>query len=136
MLSQNSALLSSKGVSIDVDHPDDLAWHFDEDLISGVINHALNNAIRYSRGRIRLAFAERDGWLEIRVEDDGDGFPLVMLNEPDHMNGVNFATGSTGLGLYFSKEVVKMHKHRGRHGTIHLENGGAWGGGCVILRLP
>jgi hypothetical protein len=29
-----------------------------------------------------------------------------------------------------------MHKHRGQGGSLRLENGGAWGGGCFILRLP
>ena len=47
--------------------------------------------------------------------------------------GVNFLTNSTGLGLYFSSEVAKMHKHRGRSGALRLENGGAYGGGCFVL---
>jgi hypothetical protein len=47
-----------------------------------------------------------------------------------------FLTNSTGLGLYFSSEVAKMHKHRGQGGSIALENGGTLGGGCFILRLP
>jgi hypothetical protein len=50
--------------------------------------------------------------------------------------GVNFMTNSTGLGLYFSSEVARMHKHRGRHGALRLENGGAFGGGCFVLTLP
>jgi hypothetical protein len=51
-------------------------------------------------------------------------------------SGVNFLTNSAGLGLYFSSEVAKMHRHRGRHGSLRLENGGAYGGGCFVLRLP
>jgi hypothetical protein len=50
--------------------------------------------------------------------------------------GVNFLTNSTGLGLYFSSEVAKMHKHRERSGSLRLENGGAYGGGCFVLSLP
>jgi two-component system sensor histidine kinase SenX3 len=50
--------------------------------------------------------------------------------------GVNFMTNSTGLGLYFSSEVAKMHKHRQRSGALRLENGGAYGGGCFVLTLP
>ena len=49
---------------------------------------------------------------------------------------VNFISNSSGLGLYFSSEVAKMHKHRQRSGSIALENGGTLGGGCFILRLP
>jgi hypothetical protein len=51
-------------------------------------------------------------------------------------SGVNFLTNSAGLGLYFSSEVAKMHRHRGRQGMLRLENGGAYGGGCFVLRLP
>jgi hypothetical protein len=29
-----------------------------------------------------------------------------------------------------------MHRHRADCGQIRLENGGALGGGCFILRLP
>jgi two-component system sensor histidine kinase SenX3 len=32
--------------------------------------------------------------------------------------------------------VARMHRHRGREGSVHLENGGTLGGGCFILRLP
>jgi two-component system sensor histidine kinase SenX3 len=50
--------------------------------------------------------------------------------------GVNFRTNSTGLGLYFSSEVAKMHQHRERSGSLRLENGGAYGGACFVLSLP
>jgi signal transduction histidine kinase len=79
--------------------------------------------------------------LELRVEDNGDGYTQALLDAGeaamDGMStGVNFSTNSTGLGLYFSSEVAKMHKHRGQSGSIALANGGALGGGCFILRLP
>lgn len=60
-----------------------------------------------------------------------------MLEEGIKVNrGVSFNTGSTGLGLYFSSIVAKMHKNQGRTGDILLENGGKFGGGCFVLRLP
>jgi hypothetical protein len=49
---------------------------------------------------------------------------------------VDFKTNSTGLGLYFSSEVAKMHRHRERRGALRLENGGQYGGGCFVLSLP
>jgi signal transduction histidine kinase len=134
-------LLDSRGITLDIDCEPDLIWHFDEDLVIGVVCHAINNAIHYTRDRIRLALAEVDGCLEIRVEDNGGGYPAAMLEAGQsamsgNHAGVNFLTNSTGLGLYFSSEVAKMHKHRERAGTLRLENGGAFGGGCFILRLP
>lgn len=134
-------LLQSRGITLDIDCDPQLVWHFDEDLILGVLSHAIHNATNYTRDRVRLAIAEVDGWLEIRVEDNGNGYPQSMLEAGvaamnGATSGVNFLTNSAGLGLYFSSEVAKMHRHRGRHGSLQLENGGAYGGGCFILRLP
>jgi two-component system, OmpR family, sensor histidine kinase SenX3 len=134
-------LLQSRGLTLTLDCDPHLVWHFDEDLICGVLAHAIHNASNYTQERIRLAIAEVDGCLEIRVEDDGNGYPQAMLDAgvaamDGAANGINFMTNSAGLGLYFSSEVAKMHRHRGRHGSLRLENGGAFGGGCFILRLP
>ncbi len=134
-------LLNSKGIALEVDFDPELIWHFDEDLIIGVVGHAINNAIHYTRDRIRVAVAKVDDCLEIRVEDNGDGYPAAMLEAGvsamhGARAGVNFLTNSTGLGLYFSSEVAKMHKHRNRSGSLRLENGGKFGGGCFVLRLP
>ncbi len=134
---QNHILLDSKGIAFEADFPEDLIWIFDDDLVVGVISHALNNAIHYTKDKIRLLIKPVDGFLEMRVEDDGKGYPPSMLETGASIRtGVDFMTGSTGLGLYFSSEVAKMHKHRGRQGSVTLENGGLWGGGCFVLRLP
>jgi len=138
---QARILLQSRGVTLDVDFPAGAIWTFDEDLVIGVLVHAINNAIRYTRDRIRLGIRIDGDYLELRVEDNGGGFPPAILEAgADAMktgvNKVNFLSNSSGLGLYFSSEVAKMHKHRQRHGGIALENGGALGGGCFILRLP
>lgn len=134
-------LLKSKGITLETDYDPTLIWHFDEDLIIGVVSHAINNAIHYTKDRVRLAIAKMGDCLEIRVEDNGSGYPAAMLEAGvsamhGASAGVNFLTNSTGLGLYFSSEVAKMHRHRDLGGTLRLENGGAYGGGCFVLRLP
>jgi two-component system sensor histidine kinase SenX3 len=132
-------LLESRGIRLELDVDSDLIAHVDEDLIVGVVSHAVNNALHYTRDRILLTAREVDGQFEIRVEDNGAGFPPALLaaGTPESGDiGVNFATNSAGLGLYFSSEVARMHQHRGRHGAVRLENGGQLGGGCFILTLP
>ncbi len=137
VVSADRILLDSQGIVLETEVDPALLWHFDEDLIIGVVGHAINNAIHYTRDRIRLAIAQVGDELEIRVEDNGGGYPAAMLEAGvSAMRGVNFLTNSTGLGLYFSSEVAKMHRHRERSGSVHLENGGAFGGGCFVLRLP
>ena len=139
-------LLKSRGLKLELDYDADLVWHFDEDLITGVLSHAINNAIHYTCDTVRLAIrVTADNWLELRVEDNGPGYPPSMLKagafatrDKDELQagGINFLTNSTGLGLYFSSEVARMHQHRERRGTLRLENGGRYGGGCFILNLP
>jgi two-component system sensor histidine kinase SenX3 len=134
-------LLKSRGIRLELDVDPDLIWHLDEDLVVGVLSHAINNAVHYTCDSVRLAIREIDGWLELRVEDNGPGYPPALLQAGaiatrEVAGGVNFLTNSAGLGLYFSGEVAKMHRHRGRSGSLHIENGGAFGGGCFVLRLP
>jgi two-component system sensor histidine kinase SenX3 len=141
VMSAERVLLASKNITLETDYDPDLVWHYDEDLIIGVLGNAINNAVRYTKDRIRVAMVQVDGYLEIRVEDDGRGYPPAMLEAgatamSGTRGGVNFMTNSTGLGLFFSSEVLKMHKHRERRGGLYLENGGAYGGGCFVLRLP
>lgn len=134
-------LLQSRGIAFAVEVDPDLIWHLDEDLIVGVVSHAVNNAVNYTRDRIRLSLRQIDEVLEIRVEDNGAGYPQALLDAgaaamSGVSSGVDFRTNSAGLGLYFAREVARMHRHRGRHGAVRLENGGSLGGGCFILTLP
>lgn len=137
VLAQNKPLLDSLGIRVELDCPPSLNWYFDRDLISGVIGNAFTNAAHYTKDRIRLAATLVDGELELRIEDNGAGYPESMLH-PGSANrqGVDFGGGSTGLGLYFSTLVAQLHRNRDRIGSIRLENGGAYGGGCFLLRLP
>ncbi len=134
-------LLQARGIRLEVEVDPELIWHLDEDLIVGVVSHAVNNAVNYTRDRIRLALRQDGELLEIRVEDNGDGYPQALLEAgaaalSGVASGVNFQTNSAGLGLYFAREVARMHRHRGRAGGVHLENGGRLGGGCFVLTLP
>jgi signal transduction histidine kinase len=135
-------LLDSRGIAFELDVDAGLVWHLDEDLVVGVVSHAVNNAVHYTRDRIRLSLHRAGDLLEIRVEDNGAGYPQPLLNMNDAGDtapgaaGINFLTNSAGLGLYFSREVARMHRHRGLAGAVRLENGGTLGGGCFILTLP
>ena len=128
---QARILLQSRGVTLDVDFPADAIWTFDEDLIIGVLVHAINNAIRYTRDRIRLVVKVDGDYLELRVQDNGGGFPTEdreRLLEPyvtTRKNGV-------GLGLAIVNRIVEDHGGRIWLGDNDLAQTGA----RVDIRMP
>ncbi len=137
MVVQYSESLKFHGINLEVLATPGMYWYFDEDLISGVIGNALNNAMRYTRDCIRIIAEEHEGKLELRIEDNGNGYPNEILQESDdYVRNVDFQGGSTGLGFYFSAMVARMHHHQGCLGELKLENGGSLRGACFVLRLP
>lgn len=137
-LLQTRSVVDFKGIQVEVDCPADCHWYLDRDLITGVLLNALNNAVNYTQDKIRIQASVVDGALQLRVEDNGQGYPEHMLHSDTVVTnqGVNFFTGSTGLGFYFSSRVASLHQNKGQSGALTIENGGAYGGGCFVVRLP
>ena len=131
-------VFARQGVTLSVEAPADLIWYFDRTLIHGVINNVLNNAYKYTRTRVHVKAQMIDGQLEIEVADDGAGYPQAMLERgAQDQTGINFESGSTGLGLFFSQKVAALHQHKQRCGTIRLDNDVAnGGGGRFTITLP
>jgi two-component system sensor histidine kinase SenX3 len=112
-------------------------WFFDHDLINSVIVQSLFNSVRYARTRLALSLRIREGQLEIEIADDGPGFPEFMLEQGfPSRQGIDVRTGSTGLGLFFSRMAAGLHSRGGVSGSTRLSNGGALGGGRFVLILP
>ena len=137
MLIAEKAMLEARRISLEFKCEDDMSWYFDRDLVAGVLRNAINNAIRYAKGVVLITAEERDGYLVLSVNDDGEGFPENMLADGRQQgHGVNFSSGSTGLGLYFTSRVAELHKNRDKSGSIELANGHQLGGGCFSIKLP
>ncbi len=134
---QNKHLLESRGIEVTIECDVDLTWFFDRDLIAGVVNNVLNNSYRYAKDKITIRADENNGFFELVIEDNGEGYPKEILNKGlDTSRGVNFSTGSTGLGLYFAKMVAQLHKNKGKVGKVAISNGSTHGGGCFTISLP
>jgi K+-sensing histidine kinase KdpD len=135
---QNQSMMDFKGIAVNVDCAPDCSWYLDRELVKGVLVNALNNAYQYTSDKIHVRALIQNKRLELRVEDNGQGYPDRMLLNPDLPTGqgVHFDTGSTGLGFYFSEQVARLHKNGSQRGALAIENGGSLGGGCFVLRLP
>ncbi len=137
-LLQNQSIMEFKGVAVSVDCDTNCYWYIDRDLVEGVLINALNNAYNYTVDKVRVVATVADGFLELRVEDNGQGYPPNMLiNDGMVANkSINFLSGSTGLGFYFSSQVAGLHTNGDRKGSLTIGNGGAYAGGCFVVRLP
>ncbi|MCK7548037.1 sensor histidine kinase [Marinobacter koreensis] len=135
-LARHTPLLEGLGIHCSIE-ADDINGFFDDDLLTGVLNNTLNNAIRYTKSAIRLTARQEDGYLVIGVEDDGEGYPDNMQHSGTlNFKSLDFNSGSTSLGLFFASSVARLHAEGDRCGSIKLHNGGTLGGGVFEIWLP
>lgn len=135
---RNKSIMDSKGISVTVDCDPECYWFIDADLVMGILINALSNAYKYTTDKIRLIAKVEGGFLELRIEDNGRGYPAGMLRDGGVLadKGVDFSSGSTGLGFHFASRAAGMHKNGDQQGSLVIENGGTYGGGCFVVRLP
>ncbi|MGV8057138.1 MAG: sensor histidine kinase [Smithellaceae bacterium] len=137
---QHESLLNAREIEIEIDCDPVLFWAFDRNLVAVVLDNVINNCFRYTKKKVRISSRAENGYLVLRIEDDGAGYPPSMLfnekNNPEFKKGINFQTGSTGLGIYFSAMVSAMHKNNGKSGFISITNGGKLNGGVFSIYIP
>jgi two-component system phosphate regulon sensor histidine kinase PhoR len=129
---------NSGEVDIAIEAPGDLPpLDVDAFRLEQVIFNLLENAVAYSNPprRIVLSAALLDGWMEMRVADNGIGIPpgdLPHVFERFYRvdKGRSRASGGTGLGLSIVKHIVQSHG-----GTVHAESE-LGKGTTIVLRLP
>ncbi len=138
MMLEQSVLMEQKGIGYEIDCAPDLYWYFDSNLMTGVMGNAISNALRYTRDRLRISAVASAEGLIIAVEDNGSGFPDFMLEQQAEFlrPESGFLNNNTGLGLYFTQQVLDLHQHDGLQGKVVLENGGSLSGGCFSILLP
>ena len=87
----------------------------DKEKVKEILNHILDNAVRYSKGKIKLDIKLGKGRyardIIISVKDDGIGIPekeKTKVFEGFYRASNNFIK-SSGLGLYISRTLTKKH---------------------------
>lgn len=134
---ENRTILQTHEIQLDITCDPRLTGYFDDNLVRSVLNSAINNSQRYTRDQILLSAEDREDFIVLRVEDNGDGFPDDML-EAQAVNGTSnrIDQGSTQLGLYFANLIARIHINRDNQGFIRFENRVNLSGGCFSLWLP
>jgi signal transduction histidine kinase len=91
-----------------------LVVHGDPDALLRVLTNLLDNAIRHSRGQVRLRAQHVNGDIRFEIADDGPGFAsedLPRVFEPLFRSDQARATamGGTGLGLAIARRLARAH---------------------------
>lgn len=100
----------------------------DAPLLYRVLENILNNALRYAKQKIRIAFSLKGRMLVITVTDDGNGFPSEILNGTGGKLLTADKAGHMGIGLPVSRLLCRKHG-----GKLELSNVSE--GACVKIYL-
>lgn len=84
----------------------------DRPKLEQVLNHLLDNALKYSEGSVVLEVVDRGEEVEISVTDSGPGvfsgdIPLLFERFQQLDGSSTRAHGGTGIGLYICKRLVE-----------------------------
>ncbi len=119
-----------KGLEFRIDLEGDLAVRIDRADLFDVLGNLLDNACKWARRHIEITGMERDGVVEIRISDDGPGFPDDAARMLERGLRADSRQEGQGLGLAVVREIVTA-----AGGSIELVGHGSKGA-CVRLLLP
>lgn len=117
--------------------PDDLGrvWA-DSSRLGQVLLNLLNNAFKFTKrnGRIELSAKTEEGYLVIKVKDNGIGIPEGEQEDIflpyRRLSRKDMRHGGLGLGLALSRQLIELHG-----GTIEV-NSGVNSGSTFIVKVP
>jgi signal transduction histidine kinase len=122
----------AKGVTIQIECPDDLEGRFDVALVERVLHNLVGNAMRYCNQSGKVSVGARP-W------DDADSVQLAVTNTGPHVpesirdnlfgKYVRGSGGKRGMGLYFCRLVAEAHGGRIEYQSVPA-------GPCFVLSLP
>ncbi|WP_442600150.1 sensor histidine kinase [Neobacillus sp. D3-1R] len=101
-------------ITLQYDH-DPIIISADELKIKQVIIILLDNAIKYSNGKIQVLIEQTDHHAIIKLKDKGIGIPEDEIDQIfERFYRVDKSrsreTGGSGLGLHIAKSIMKLHK--------------------------
>lgn len=137
VVAQQSSLLSLSRIELLTECHEELFCYCDSMLIGSALCTLVNNAQRYCQSKVLLSVAEEDDYIVFCIEDDGRGYPENLISSLEQqLPQLDMATGNTGLGLFFTDTIAKLHAQGDKHGFIVTDNNSRFGGARFKLYLP
>ena len=120
------------GRGLDIEAEEQLEVLVDRMRAEQALGNLLENALRHSRGRIRMAACRRDGRIELHVRDEGPGFTPGFIDHAfDPFTRGDPARSGEGVGLGLAIVNVIARAHGGSACAVNVDGGAdAW------LELP
>lgn len=129
--------LEKKNASVDINYEGDLHLQCDRLHLQSVIFNLLDNSLKYSKDNpvINISGKEKDGWIELKVRDNGIGIPAEYRNKIFDKffrvpHGDTHNAKGYGLGLSYVAQVIAGHR-----GAITAD-GSSGQGTIFIITLP
>jgi signal transduction histidine kinase len=127
--------LERAGARLELDVAPDLRARFDDDALARIIGNLIDNAEKYARAAddrtIRLSALDRDGVVEVSIEDHGPGITNKATLFRPFSRGANGGDDPAGLGLGLALSMSLARAMGGELAYKPREGGGA----TFVLRL-
>ena len=133
---QSAGMNVGKKPKFHIDCPSDITVSADEFHIKNLLATVIDNAVKYAEEPVvNVSVFEENGNITIDVEDNGCGIAKEHLSHIFEKfyrvpTGDIHTVRGYGLGLYYAKQVVQLHK-----GTISIKSG-VGKGTTVTIKLP
>jgi signal transduction histidine kinase len=90
--------------------PSHLMVRGDRLRLEQALGNLVDNALRYGRGRVTLEAAQRDGAIELAVEDQGEGFEDGFAERAfERFSRAQHEGAGAGLGLAIVRVIAEAH---------------------------
>ena len=133
---QSAGMNVGKEAKFHIDCPSDITVSADEFHIKNLLATVIDNAVKYAEEPVvNVSVSDENGNVTIDVEDNGCGIAKEHLSHIFEKfyrvpTGDIHTVRGYGLGLYYAKQVVELHK-----GTISIKSS-VGKGTTVTIKLP